>query len=157
MTRSTIFEAAGGEPAFLALTAAHHQRCLADEVLEHPFSHAGHPQHVERLAGYWMEVFGGPPRYSQAPTEPAGSQSMVQRIHAGNQAQDDMPDRFLACFLAAMDDVALPSDPELRTAMGDYMRWAVADVHRFNPQGSVVPADLAIPRWSWAGLIVGEG
>jgi hemoglobin len=25
-----------------------------------------HPQHVERLAAYWAEVMGGPPRYSES-------------------------------------------------------------------------------------------
>jgi hemoglobin len=55
--RPTLFEFAGGEPAFLALAAAHHARCLADPELNHPFSHPEqHPQHVERLAAYWAEV-----------------------------------------------------------------------------------------------------
>jgi hemoglobin len=63
--RPTLFEFAGGEPAFLALAAAHHERCLRDPDLNHPFSHPGqHPQHVERLAAYWAEVMGGPPTYS---------------------------------------------------------------------------------------------
>jgi hypothetical protein len=44
----------------LALAAAHHRRCLEDPVLNHPFSHPGNPQHVQRLADYWAEVFGGP-------------------------------------------------------------------------------------------------
>ena len=60
------FEFAGGEPAFLALVTAHHARCLADPELNHPFSHPGHPQHLERLASYWAEVLGGPPVYSQS-------------------------------------------------------------------------------------------
>ncbi len=63
--RPNLYEFAGGEPAFLALAAAHHARCLADPELNHPFSHPGqHPQHVERLAAYWAEVMGGPPLYS---------------------------------------------------------------------------------------------
>jgi hypothetical protein len=51
MPRPSIFEFAGGEPAFLALAAAHHERCLADPVLSHPFSHPGHPEHVQVTAG----------------------------------------------------------------------------------------------------------
>ena len=52
--RATLFEFAGGEAALLALARAHHERCLADPELNHPFSHPGqHPQHVERLAAYW--------------------------------------------------------------------------------------------------------
>ncbi len=67
VTRPSMFEFAGGEPAFRALATAHHQRCLQDPVLNHPFSHPGNPQHVKRLADYWAEVFGGPRRYSEEP------------------------------------------------------------------------------------------
>jgi hemoglobin len=48
----TIFEAAGGEQAFLDLAHAWHERCLADEVVSHAFSHGYNPQHTERLAAY---------------------------------------------------------------------------------------------------------
>ena len=51
MGRPSMFEFAGGEPAFLALATAHHERCLQDPVLNHPFSHPGHPQHVEIAGG----------------------------------------------------------------------------------------------------------
>src|SRR6185436_17617144 len=62
--RPTLYEFAGGDDAFLALATAHHARCLADPELNHPFSHPDqHPQHVERLAAYWAEVLGGPPRF----------------------------------------------------------------------------------------------
>lgn len=53
MARPSMFEFAGGETAFLALAAAHHQRCLRDPVLNHAFSHPGNPRHVQRLANYW--------------------------------------------------------------------------------------------------------
>jgi hemoglobin len=56
---------AGGKPAVPRLAGAHHERCLADPMLNHPFCHPGHPEHVARLASYWAEVFGGPLRYSQ--------------------------------------------------------------------------------------------
>src|SRR5690348_16344499 len=70
----SIFEAVGGQAVFLRLAAAHHRRCLADPVLNHPFSHPGHPRHVERLADYWAEVFGGPPAYTQ---EAGGHSAML--------------------------------------------------------------------------------
>ncbi len=79
--RPPLFEFAGGEPAFVALAAAHHARCLEDPELNHPFSHPDqHPRHIERLAGYWGEVMGGPPAYSQS----GGDQSAVLHMHAGN-------------------------------------------------------------------------
>jgi hemoglobin len=74
------------------------------------------------------------------------------RIHAGMDADDDLGDRFVACFVQAADDAHLPDDAEFRQALRDYMEWAVRDVHAYNPKGSVVPTNLPIPRWSWDGL-----
>jgi hemoglobin len=103
---------------------------------------------VERLADYWAEVLGGPPRYSPA----SDGESGMLTIHAGMQADDDLATRFVACFTEAIDDAGLPEDPELRSALLAYMRWATAAVHVYNPKGSTVPADLRVPRWSWDGL-----
>ncbi len=144
----SIYEAAGGEAVFLRLAAAHHQRCLADPVLNHPFSHPGHPQHVERLAAYWAEVFGGPPTYTQQ----AGGHSAMLELHARTGADGDFGPRFVACFLAACDDADLPADPELRAALRAYMEWAVREVLSYAPADSVVPAGRPVPRWSWGGL-----
>jgi hemoglobin len=147
--RPTLFEFAGGEPAFLALAAAHHKRCLADPELNHPFSHPGqHPQHVERLAAYWAEVLGGPPRYSQS----CGDQSGVLRLHAGNGDISELGRRFVDCFVLALDDAGLPDDPEFRSCMRSYMQWAVDDVLAYPDGDASVPRDAAMPRWGWSGL-----
>jgi hemoglobin len=148
MARPSLYDFAGGDAAFLALAAAHHERCLADEVLNHPFSHPGHPDHVARLAAYWAEVLGGPPTYSDA----CGDQPALLHIHAHNGAESDLGDRFVTCFVAALDDADLPADPEFRAAMRAYMEWAVADVMAYAPSDSVVPSEAAVPRWSWDGL-----
>ena len=146
--RPSIFEFAGGEPAFLRLAAAHHRLCLADPVLEHPFSHGVHPDHVERLAAYWAEVFGGPPRFSES----LGGHTAMLTIHAGQGMEDDLGPRFIACFVQAVDDAGLPADPEFRGALRDYMEWAVAEVLSYSPRESRVPSGLGVPRWSWDGL-----
>jgi len=143
-----MFEFAGGQPAFLALATAHHARCLDDPVLQHPFSHGGHPQHVERLANYWAEVLGGPPLFSQA----SEGQTGMLSLHAGMDAQDDLGERFVACFVHAIDDAHLPDDAEFRRSLRAYMEWAVRDVHTYNPRGSSVPSGLVMPQWSWDGL-----
>ena len=147
--RPTLFEYAGGEPAFLALAAAHHARCLEDPELNHPFSHPDqHPQHIERLAAYWAEVLGGPPGYSQA----SGDHSYVLQIHSGNGDISDLGRRFVDCFVLALDDAGLPDDRAFRDAMASYMRWAVSEVLSYSPEGSIVPDDAPMPRWSWDGL-----
>ena len=104
MARRSMFEFAGGKPAFAALATAHHRRCLEDPVLSHPFSHPGNPDHVARLADYWAEVFGGPPRYSEA----FGGHSAMLGIHAGEGADEDLGARFLTCFVRAADLAGLP-------------------------------------------------
>jgi hemoglobin len=150
--RPSLYEFAGGEAAFLALAGAHHRRCLADPELNHPFSHPNqHPQHVARLAAYWAEVLGGPPAYSTI----ADGHSAVLLMHAHNGDMTDLGRRFVQCFVAAMDDVGLPGDPEFRAAMRAYMEWAVADVLVYAPKGSAVPTDVPMPRWTWDGLPAG--
>ena len=147
--RPTLFEFAGGEEAFLALARAHHARCLADPELNHPFSHEDqHPQHVERLAAYWGEVLGGPPLYSGG----CGDESGILLMHAGNGDMGDLGERFLDCFVRALDDAGLPDDPEFRQAMRAYMRWAVDNVLAYSPEDALVPDGVAMPRWGWEGL-----
>ena len=143
MADATLFERAGGEAAFLALAAAHHQRCLDDPELNHPFSHGVDPKHVERLADYWAEALGGPRRFSEA----GGTQSAMLTMHADNGPMDDLGRRFVACFVQAMDDAHLPDDPDLRAGLRAYMEWSVADVLVYAPWGSKVPPGLPIPHW----------
>ena len=145
--RATLYEYAGGAPALLALARAHHERCLADPELNHPFSHGDiQPDHVQRLAAYWGEVLGGPPVYS----ERFGDESGLLGMHSGNGPMDDLGNRFVACFVAAMDDAGLPDDAEFRAAMTAYMRWAVDNVLLYSPVGSRVPRGAAMPSWDWA-------
>jgi hemoglobin len=147
--RPSIHDFAGGDPAFLALAAACHEHCLQDPELNHPFSHDLDPDHVEHLAAYWAEVFGGPPRY----TEALGGHSAMLGVHAGQGGGEDLGRRFAACFLQAADDAALPQDAALRDALRAYIEWAVAEVVACAPRGTEVAANLPTPRWSWDGLI----
>ncbi len=147
--RPTLFEFAGGEPAFLALATAHHARCIADPELNHPFSHPGqHPQHVERLAAYWAEVMGGPPSFSQS----CGDQSGVLKMHSGNGDMTDLGERFCRCFELALDDAEMPEDPEFRAALRAYMRSAVDEVLSYSAADAVVSPGQSMPRWDWDGL-----
>jgi hemoglobin len=147
--RPTLFEFAGGDPAFRALAAAHHARCLADPELNHPFSHAGQdPNHIEHLAAYWAEVLGGPATYSEA----CGDQTGVLQLHAGNRDMGDLGERFVRCFAGAMDDARLPADPAFRATLLAYMRWAVDDVLAYSAEDTVVRPGIEMPRWGWDGL-----
>jgi len=147
MDRPSIHEFVGGDEAFLAFTTAFHARCLTDPVLEHPFSHPGNPDHVERLAEYWAEVFGGPPTYS----ERHGGHSAMLEIHARQGAEEDLGERFVAAFLGAADDAGFPHDPEFRETLASYIAWAIGDVLAVSPTDAAVEPGLAMPRWGWNG------
>jgi hemoglobin len=147
--RPTLYEYSGGNAGLLRLARAHHERCLADSELNHPFSHPDqNPQHVERLAAYWAEVFGGPPTYSAS----CGNQTDLLAMHSGNGDMTDLGRRFVDCFVAAADDADLPDDADFRAALRAYMEWAVQQFNAYPEQDANVKQGLAIPRWSWDGL-----
>jgi hemoglobin len=144
-----VYEYVGGERAFLALAAAHHRRCLADPELAHPFEHGIRDDHVERLAAYWAEVFGGPQRYAPA----HGGHSAMLAIHAGQGIGEESSQRFARCFLQAADDAGFPPDADLRAVLRDYIEAATAEVQSYAPPGSVAPVGVPVPRWSWEGRV----
>ncbi|WP_198412628.1 chloride channel protein [Nocardioides mangrovicus] len=148
--RPSLYEHAGGKQAFLRLSRAMNVRCLADPELRHAFLRTGHPQHDERLAAYWAEVLGGPPAYTG---EHGGDQTTLVRMHAGEHEPDEWRQRFVDCFVAALDDAELPDDPDFRAAMRAYMEWAVTGVNAYPESKDDVPEDLAMPRWGWDGLV----
>ena len=145
MGRPSIYEYAGGDQAFLRLAERHHERCLADPQLNHPFSHPEtNPRHIERLAAYWAEVFGGPATF------PGGHSAMLT-VHSCQEIPDDFNERFFACFVGALDDAGFAA--EVQPALKAYMRAAIEEVARYSPKGSVIPENLPTPGWGWDGPI----
>jgi hemoglobin len=64
----------------------------------------------------------------------------------------DLGERFIRCFDLALDDAAMPPDPDFRAALRAYMRWAVDDVLSYSPKDATVRPGMAMPRWGWNGL-----
>jgi hemoglobin len=150
MSTATVYEAAGGDAGLLRLAEAWHARVMADELVSHAFSHGFHPDHSVRLAAYWAEALGGPPEYSRR----FGDETAVVRLHSGNGRHEEMDRRAIACFDRALDDVGLSSDESLRQALHDYFAWATTTSMAGYPESADdVPEGLAIPHWSWDGLI----
>lgn len=143
----TVFEAAGGQDAFLRLAHAWHERCLADPVVSHAFSHGFHPQHTERLAAYWAEALGGPPKY----TASIGDETSVTRMHSGNGEHAEMDERAQACFARAIEDAGLPDDERLRSTLKAYFRWATERMAQYPRSPADVPRGMPLGRWSWDG------
>ena len=143
-----MYEAAGGDEGLVRLAAAWHARVLADEIVGHAFRHGVHPEHTERLAAYWAEALGGPPRYS----ERYGDETSVVRIHSGNGVHEEMDQRAIACFDDALADTGLAGDEPLRRVLHNYFAWATTTtMARYHHSADDVPEGLAIPVWSWEG------
>lgn len=146
MTQS-VYDAAGGMPALVALAHAWHARCLADPVVSHAFSRGYHPDHTRRLAAYWAEALGGPTDY----TDSIQDQSTVVRMHSGNGPHEEMDRLALACFVAALDDAGIPDDPRLRSTLTDYFARGVTELNHAYESVDDVPDGLALKTWSWDG------
>ena len=146
----TIYEAVGGLDGLLRLASAWHVRVLADEVVSHAFSHGYHPQHTARLAAYWAEALGGPACY----TDRYGDETAVVRMHSGNGPHEEMDRRAIVCFDQALQDTGLARDERLRCVLHDYFAWATTTtMARYHHSAEDVPKGLAIPKWSWDGLV----
>lgn len=147
---ATVYEAAGADDGLLRLAQAWHARVMADEVVSHAFSHGYRPEHTQRLAAYWAEALGGPPRFS----ERHGDETSVVRIHSGNGPHEEMDRRAIACFDQALEDAGLAGDEVLRHALHDYFAWATTTtMASYHDSAADVPEGLSIPRWSWDGPI----
>jgi len=146
----TIYAAAGGADGVRRLAHAWHARVRDDEVVSHAFSHGFHPEHTERLAAYWGEALGGPATY----TEQYGDETTVVRMHSGNGPHEEMDQRAVACFDEALVDAGLSGDERLRQSLHDYFAWAThTSMTRCQGSKDDVPDGLALPHWSWDGLV----
>lgn len=146
---STVYEAAGGDAGLLGLARAWHERCLADPVMAHPFSHPSqHPDHLQRLAAYRGEALGGPSTY----TDTIADETHVLRLHAGNGEHVEMDRRAVACFDEAMSDMGI-TDARLRSALHDYFEWSTARMAQHPESPDTVPDGASLPKWSWEGPV----
>lgn len=145
---SSVYEAMGGERGVLRLAHAWHERCLADPIVSHAFSHGFHPAHTARLAAYWSEQLGGPARYS----EQIGDHSGVVHMHSGNGVHEEMDRNAEACFAGALDDVGI-TDPRLRSILVEWFAAMIAEMARYPDSRDGVPPGEQVPRWSWDGRV----
>ena len=145
----SVYDAVGGMPALVRLAHAWHERCLADPLVSHAFSHGFHPDHTARLAAYWAEALGGPADYSRT----IQGQSDVVRMHSGNGPHDEMDRLALGFFVAALDDAGIPDDPRLRATLTEYFDRGIAELNHTYETEDDVPEGLPMSLWSWDGPV----
>ena len=140
----TLYEWAGGMPAFERLTRAFYDKVLQDDLLESVFRgmDENHPQHV---ATWLAEVFGGPPRYTD---EHGGYPHMVSK-HRGLALTEPMRRRWVALICDAADAAELPADPEFRSAFVAYIEWGTRLAVANSQPDATPPLAAPVPHWGW--------
>jgi hemoglobin len=140
----TLYEWAGGMPAFERLTEIFYQRVKEDPLLAPVFANMSseHPQHV---AHFIAEVFGGPKLYSSK----RGGMPRWFPITWGVclRRNSALVGTHLICECA--DQAGLPDDPEFRSAFVAYLEWGTR-LAVINSRPSVEPNLKApMPHWGW--------
>lgn len=145
----SLYDELGGLPALRRLSTAFYERVLADELLAPVF--AGFDQrHVEHVAVWLGEVFGGPADFT---AQLGGHQSLL-RSHLGLGIRDEHRTRWLELMGAAIDET-LPGRTDLRTTLMAYFDWgtAIAQEVSQEPPGTDLGDPGPTPRWGRDGLV----
>jgi hemoglobin len=140
----TLYEWAGGAPAFSALTEAFYRRVLRDELLR-PLFEGMEPTHPEHVATWLAEVFGGPARYTE---ELDGYERMLSH-HRNLGITADQRRQFVALMSRGADDAGLPDDPEFRSALLAYLEWGTRLAMHNSGDATDIAEHAPVPRWGW--------
>lgn len=144
-SRGTLYEYAGGMPAFERLAEAHYRRSLADPVLSAQFGTTPQPDHAAHLAAWLAEVFGGPKTYSESF---GGHDGMVGH-HMGRAIDETQRARFVEVMMQAADEAGLPDDEAFRARFRAYVEWGTKLAVMFSRPGAKAPHGGKVPEWDW--------
>lgn len=142
----TLFEHAGGYPALRRFIDTFYSSVLRDPVLQ-PLFGAGRPEHVDQLAAFDSESFGGPEDF----TRTMGGFAHLIDVHRGLEITECQRERFVELYLAAADTVGLPDDAPFREALRSHVEFG----SRVAMQNSHARTDddlhplRAVPKWQW--------
>jgi hemoglobin len=141
----TLYEWAGGMPVFEKLTVSFYDKVLLDPLLAPVFKHmsAAHQLHV---AHFLAEVFGGPEFYS---TEEGSHFQMIQK-HLGKHLTEQHRKQWVFLLIKTADELALPDDPEFRSAFVAYLEWGTRlAIINSNASNASIGEHEPMPKWGW--------
>jgi hemoglobin len=141
----TLFEWAGGAAKFRALIDAFYDRVERDELLSPLFPGGVHEAHRAHVTAWWIEVFGGPPGYSES----LGGYEAMLAHHRDLGITPEMRFRFASLMSRAADDAGLPDDPEFRAAFVGYVEWGTRIALHNSQPGAEAVEHAPVPHWGW--------
>lgn len=117
MLNRSVYELAGGEPAFRLLVQRFYERVAADPVLRAVYPEEDLSGATERLSLFLIQYWGGPPTYSEQRGHPR-LRLRHQPFAIGRRERD----AWLGHMTAAVESMDLA--PGLRKALLDYFETA---------------------------------
>lgn len=142
---ATLFEWAGGYPAFLRLAKTFYAKYVPQDPLLSPLFAEMSPDHPERVASWLSEVFGGPKFYS----EQYGDYNRMLSQHIGKRLTLAQRDRWATLIAQAADDALVPNDADFRAAFVAYVEWGTRLAVENSQTESKPPLNMPMPRWWW--------
>lgn len=115
----TLYEWAGDMQTFETLFSKFYEKVLNDEILGEVFKNMS-PDHVEHVAHFVAEVFGGEKLYT---SNDDGSHAKMIGKHIGKMLTEEMRQRWVHLLLQTSDEIGLKFDPEFRSAFVGYIEW----------------------------------
>ncbi|MGA5816786.1 group II truncated hemoglobin [Kitasatospora sp. NPDC094028] len=145
---ATLFEAVGGTEALRRLSDSFYRGVLADPLLAPVFADFT-ATHIEHVAVWLAEVFGGPTVF----TDELGGHQALLRAHVGLAINEEQRLRWMELMTEAVGR-ELPDDAELRRRVLDYFDWGtrIAEDVSASPAGTDLGEPGPIPHWGWEGL-----
>ena len=142
----TLFEWAGNMETFEVLFSRFYDKVLKDDLLGDVFRNMS-PDHVQHVAHFVAEVFGGEKLYT---THDKGSHSSMIGKHIGRMLDEEKRQRWMQLLLLSADEVGLKSDPEFRSAFVGYIEWGTR-IAVINSRLTSNPVDQnePMPSWGW--------
>ena len=141
----TIFEWAGGLPAFTRMTRLFYEKHVPQDPLLAPLFATMSADHPQRVAKWLAEVFCGPKNYSE---EYGGYPRMLSQ-HIGKCLTEEQRTRWVTLLLQSAREAGLPNDAEFRSAFGAYVEWGSRLAVENSQTGARPPEHMAMPRWDW--------
>jgi len=141
----SLYMWAGQDAAFVRLINAFYSRVEKDELLSPLFPGGVSAEHRDHVTAWWIEVFGGPARYT---AEIGGYNRMVNK-HIGLGITLEQRFRFASLMSLAADDAELPSDPEFRAAFVGYVEWGTRIALANSAPGAEPVQQAPLPHWGW--------
>ena len=143
--RPSVFEWAGGLPAFTRMTRLFYEKHVPQDPLLGPLFATMSPDHPQRVAKWLSEVFGGPRHYS---ADHGGYPHMLS-AHIGKGISEEQRARWVSLLLQSAREAGLPNDAEFRSAFGAYIEWGSRLAVENSQSGARPPGNMPMPSWDW--------